>query len=168
MALLRRVRGRGRGLKRVSRAVASAALMVGVVLGAQACEPSDPELLPDERLRTELGLTDADRVHTVRLLAGDGEQADPDSLEVRPGDLVQFVTADWLVHEVRFDMASLGVAERDFLERTGQSGSPPLLQEDARFVVSFREAPAGRYSFRLEGNRAPGAGVVVVAPEGAR
>ena len=81
---------------------------------------------------------------------------------------MQFVTTDWLVHEVHFVTDSLGPSERTFLERTGQGASPPLLQEDARFVVSFREAPPGRYAFRLEGNRAPGAGVVIVAPDGGR
>ena len=144
-----------------------AALAAGFLLGS-GCGPSDPELLPDERLRTELGLTDDDRVHTVRLRTGVGEQAQPDSLEILPGDIVQFVSTDWLVHEIHFLTDSLGAAERAFLERTGQSASPPLLQEDARFVVSFRDAPPGRYPFRLEGNRAPGAGVVIVPPDGAR
>ena len=58
--------------------------------------------------------------------------------------------------------------QRDFLERTGQLASPPLLQQDARFVLSFREAPAGRYPFHLRGNRASGDGVVIVAVEEGR
>ena len=104
----------------------------------------------------------------LTLRTGVGEQAAPDSLEVYPSDLVQFVSTDWMVHEVVFPSDSLGPAQRDFLERTGQLASPPLLQQDARFVLSFRDAPAGRYPFRLQGNRASGDGVVIVVVDEGR
>ena len=128
-----------------------------------ACEPPpDPDLLPDDRLRAELGLTDRDRVHTVSVRAGVGERADPDLLEVRVGDLVQFVSTDWMVHEVHFELDSVDSDARSFLERTTQVASPPLLQRDARFVLTFANAPIGRYPYRLEGNRDEGRGVIVV------
>lgn len=145
--------------------------MVGLgfafVLGG--CEPPpDPDLVPDERLRAELGLTERDRVHTVALRSGVGERSDPASLEVLVGDLVQFVSIDWMVHEVHFELDSVGAAARTFLESTMQAASPPLLQRDARFVLTFAGAPPGRYPYRLEGNREEGRGEIVVIAPGAR
>lgn len=130
------------------------------------CEATDPSLMPDERLRLELGLTIADRVHTIDLSTGVGERATPDSLAIFPGEFVQFVSGDWLVHEMEFELDSLSGERRVFLERTGQTALPPLLQRDARFVLSFVDAPPGRYPYALAGNRESGRGViVVVAPD---
>lgn len=136
-----------------------------LVLAAAGCEERDPELVPDELLQTELGLTPDDRVHTIRISADTAERADPASVTVEPGDYVQFVSGDHLVHEVAFALDSLSGPGRAFLERTGQSASPPLLEVDARFVVSFTGAPEGRYPYSLAGNRAGGAGAVVVVAD---
>lgn len=136
-----------------------------VPLVASACERTDPELVPDEVLQSELGLDANDRVHTVRVSAGREERAEPALVSVHEGDYVQFVTGDHLVHEVAFRLDSLGASARAFLARTGQSASPPLLEIDARFVVSFVGAPPGRYPYALSGNRAPGAGEIVVEAE---
>lgn len=138
-------------------------------LALLGCEKPDPELVPDAVLQSELGLTPDDRVHTVRVSTGSSEVADPPSVSVRPGDYVQFVSSDFFVHEVAFLLDSLGTTARAFLERTGQSASPPLLERDARFVVSFVAAPPGRYPYALSGNREPGGGAIVVdslAPTG--
>lgn len=113
-------------------------------------------------LQTELGLAPDDRVHTVRISTDAAERADPPSITVEPGDYVQFVSADHLVHEVAFALDSVGAPGRAFLLRTRQSASPPLLEIDARFVVSFVGAPEGRYPYTLAGNREGGAGEVVV------
>jgi plastocyanin len=121
--------------------------------------------MPDEVLQTELGLTPDDRVHTIRISTDTAERADPASVTVEPGDYVQFVTADHFVHEVAFALDSLSVPGRAFLERTEQGASPPLLEIDQRFVVSFTGAPEGRYPYSLAGNRADGAGEVVVAAD---
>ena len=165
MALLSVVRERGGGLK------SPIGLMRAAVLGSWlfallGCEAPDPELIPDERLQVELGLTEKDRVHTIELRTGVVELAEPDSLELLPGDFVQFVSTDWLVHEVRFELDSLDVEARRFLEAAGQDASPPLLQRDARFVLTFEDAPPGRYPYRLAGNRGAGRGVIVVPPPG--
>lgn len=140
-------------------------LLAGLLLLAAACEEPDPELVPDEVLQSELGLTLEDRVHTVRISTGTRERAEPRSLTVLPGDYVQFVSGDHLVHEVRFRFDSLSAPARTFLTRTGQVASPPLLEMDARFVVSFVGAPVGRYPYGLEGNREVGGGEIVVASE---
>jgi hypothetical protein len=138
------------------------------VLGLSAllvagCGPEvPPELQPDDVLRRELGLTESDEVHRISLTGSDREQVVPPEVTVPPAAWVEFVSADWRVHEVHFEADSLSVQALGFLTRTSQMDSPPLLHKDARFVVSFQGAPEGRYPFRVDGNRAPGRGVVVV------
>jgi len=162
MALLRLVRSRGRRLSPGLRGGLPVAALLVLVAGC--APPADQELVPDDRLQAELGLTPADRVHTVALRTGVGERADPTVLSVLEGDLVQFVSTDWMVHEVHFELDSMDAPSRAFLERTMQTASPPLLQRDARFVLTFAGAPAGRYPYRLEGNREEGRGEIRVAP----
>ncbi len=137
-------------------------LFVGVLVAA-GCEAPQTELTPDAQLQRELGLAPDDRVHTVSISTGVSERAEPDSIVVFPGDYLQFVSDDWLVHEVRFQVDDLGADAASFLEATGQSASPPLLQLGARFLLVFEGAPAGRYPYTLEGNRASGTGLIVVA-----
>ncbi|MBW3535153.1 MAG: hypothetical protein KY453_08055 [Gemmatimonadetes bacterium] len=135
------------------------------VLAAGACERSDPELQPDDLLRDSLGLGDADRVHTVRISTeADRERAEPATVEIVPGDLVQFMTEDRRPHTVAFLMDSLPDAEAAFLRGGAQEGSPPLVDPESRFLVSFRDAPEGRYPFVVEGTGEAARGVVVVAP----
>lgn len=122
----------------------------------------DLSLRPDSLLRAELGLTDQDQVHRVGLTGGDRETLSPPTVELEPGSWLEFVTLDWRVHEVHFEADSLAPEARAFLERTDQVASPPLVNLDDRFVVSFEGAPEARYPFVVEGNGAPARGVVVV------
>ena len=122
----------------------------------------DSELQPDEVLRSELGLTDRDEVHRVRITGGVVELAAPRATTIQPGAYLEFVTGDWLVHEIIFELDSLLPDTRAFLERTDQVASPPMLRLDSRFVVDFEGSPPGRYPFVVEGSGAPGHGVVVV------
>jgi len=117
---------------------------------------------PDSLLRAELGLSDQDEVHRVMLAGGEQERFTPEVVEIGPGAWVEFVSADWRVHEIRFEVDSLPGEARMFLERSDQVASPPLVDQGARFLVSFAGAPDGRYPFMAEGNGAPGRGVVVV------
>lgn len=136
-------------------------------LSTTGCEPVDPTLIPDAQLQAKLGLTEDDRIHTVQISTGASERSDPASVTVSAGELVQLVSTDWFVHEVRFDVEAMAPDARTFLERTGQTASPPLLQEGSRFVLSFANAPVGRYPYLLQGNRGNGLGEIVVAsPEG--
>jgi plastocyanin len=137
-------------------------LALAVPIWVVACRSPAPELIPDEYLQAELGLSPDERVLTINLIGGVDERAEPVSASIEPGDFVQFVSSDWLIHEVAFDIDSLTSAAQDFLERTGQTASPPLLQRGSRFVLSFANAPPGRYSYVLEGNARPGRGVIVV------
>ena len=129
-------------------------------------EPADTRLQPDALLQADLGLTLVDRVHSVRLVGGDVERADPALMSVEPGSYVEFVTTDWLIHEVIFESDSLTSDQLAVLERTDQVASPPLVERDSRYVLAFAGAPLGRYPYRLEGNGRAGRGAIVVVPPG--
>lgn len=139
----------------------AATLIVVVSMGCRRDVPP-PENRPDTLLRTELGLTDKDEVHRVTLTGGASEVLDPVETTLPPGAWVEFVTADGRIHEVTFEVDSLGTEALAFMQRTDQMSSPPLVNLGQRFVVSFRDAPEGRYPFRVEGNGGPARGVVVV------
>jgi len=143
--------------------VGVAAVLAMALAGCRA-GGGDPSTRPDSVLRAELGLTDRDEVHRVTLSGGEREVLLPDEVLIPEGAWVEFVTTDWRVHEVRFEVDSMPVAGRTFLEETDQVASPPMVDLGARFVVSFSGAPEGRYPFIAEGNRAAGRGVVVVRP----
>lgn len=134
------------------------------LLLAGGCKGRDRRFRPDATLRTTLGLTDRDEVHRVTLVGADTERVRPPVVEVPNGAWVEFVTGDWRVHEVHFELDSLDAAARAFLQGTDQVSSPPLVDRDSRFVIHFDKAPPGRYPFVAEGNGAPGHGVVVVRP----
>lgn len=134
------------------------------MISVGGCKAS-PELRPDQVLEDELGLTDRDEVHRITVTGGDFEQVEPPEVQIEPGAYVEFFTTDWRVHEVIFELDSLGAEARRFLEDTDQVASPPMLRRESRFVVSFGDAPEGRYPFVVEGNTAPGRGAVVVSRE---
>jgi len=156
-------------LRRKGPRVTGPFLFLGLTVPALAsgCYASDPELIPDSYLQSELGLTLRDRVHTIDLAGGESERAEPASTSVLPGEYVQFVPSDWLIHAVAFQVDSLQPSLWAFLQRMGQTASPPLLQQGSRFVLSFVDAPPGRYPYALVGNRRPGTGVIVVLDPGA-
>lgn len=138
--------------------------MACVVAASGCTRQPEPDLRPDSVLRAELGLTDADRVYRVVIRGGPQEELTPAQVELTEGAWLEFVTADWRVHEVRFEADSLSGLALAFVTDSDQMASPPLVDRDARFVVSFAGAPEGRYPFVVEGNRAPARGVVVVRP----
>ncbi|MGE0160421.1 MAG: hypothetical protein AB7T31_13505 [Gemmatimonadales bacterium] len=149
--------------------VPRAAAVALLVLLAAACraEP-DLTLQPDSVLQATLGLTSQDRVYRVSVTGGEVERADPAALSIESGVYVEFFSTDWLVHEILFDTTGLTPAQRGFLERTDQMQSPPLIDRGSRYVLSFLDAPPGRYAYRLEGNGSASRGAIVVlgsAPE---
>lgn len=169
MAVLRGlwVRGRGRRLTEPGavrcRSGPGRALLIGMLVSL-ACGRADDHLRPDAMLRDSLGLGDDDRVHRIWLASvANNERIDPDRVEIRQGDYVEFVTDDRRVHAVAFTLDSLSLPASEFLSQSGQQGSPPLVDAGARFVVSFTGAPTSRYPFVVVGNGAPGRGLVVVS-----
>jgi hypothetical protein len=147
----------------VGRAFQRRALLGACLLLSTACrsEP-DPTFQPDSVLQAALGLTSRDRVYRVNVSGGEVERAEPAALSIAAGSYVEFVSADWLVHEILFDTASLSTEQRSFLEETDQLHSPPLIDRGSRYVLSFVNAPPGRYAFRLEGNGRASMGAIVV------
>jgi len=155
-------RGRAAAPIRGPLPVGVAALLAWAVLLPGCAGEPEPSLRPDSLLRAELGLGDSDPVYRVSITGGVQEQISPASVELPPGAWLEFVTTDWRVHEVRFEADSLPEAGRTFLESSGQMASPPLVNLDQRFVVTFAGAPEARYPFVVEGNGAAVRGVVVV------
>jgi len=143
-------------------ACAAAALLL---LVACRSEP-DSTLQPDSVLQATFGLTPQDRVYRVAVTGGEIERAEPAALSIEAGAYVEFVSTDWMVHEILFDTTSLTPAQRTFLERSDQVHSPPLIDRGSRYVLSFVDAPPGRYAFRLEGNGRASQGAIVVAGTG--
>jgi hypothetical protein len=113
-----------------------------------------------------LGLTDHDEVHRVLLVGAEVEEAVPAAVTLMRPAWVEFVSADWRVHSIRFETDSLLPEGASFLRDSDQMASPLLVEKDARYVVSFHDAPPGLYRFVLEGNGRPGYGVVVVERPG--
>ena len=114
-------------------------------------------------LRDSLGLGDEDRVHRVRLSSpGNRETIEPGSVQLRPGDYVEFVTSDRRVHAVSFVLDSVPPGAADFLRGSAQESSPPLVEPESRFLVSFQRAPPGRYPFVVAGNGAEARGAILV------
>lgn len=107
---------------------------------------------------------DGDAVlHTVTLGGRDeGRRVQPPELRVAPGDAVQFVTADGRPHAIEFGPRGLAPALRSFLDGTDQLTSPPMVNRESRFVVTFRRAPEGVYPFRCRNHPDRGRGRVVV------
>jgi plastocyanin len=149
------------------RALTCAAVTLSLSTALFACRPEpDPALLPDSLLQAELGLTPEDLVYRVAVAGGEVERAEPAALSIEAGSYVQFMTTDWLVHEILFDTTELNPAQRGFLIRTDQMQSPPLIDRGSRYVLSFVDAPPGRYTYRLEGNGTASRGTIVVAAPG--
>jgi len=99
----------------------------------------------------------------VQLAGGrDVEHVVPPHLEIEMGEWVQFVTLDRRVHTVSFVPDSLSPEALGYLTDTGQLEGPPLLTLGSRFLVDFREAPAGRYVFSSTSHGDPAFGSITV------
>jgi hypothetical protein len=151
-----------RGSRSRARDLGVALLAALQLAGCQAEPEPDTRPRPDSLLQAELGLTIEDEVHRVLLSGGYMERADPAVTSIERGAYVEFVTTDWLIHEIVFDVDSLSAEQLAFLQRTDQVASPPLVDRASRYVLVFAAAPLGRYPYTLEGNGRSGGGVIVV------
>lgn len=141
--------------------LAAAGLAILFCLAAGCADEEGPP--PDPMLQDSLGLAAGDRVVRVRIAARDGaETVEPSQVELAPGWYLEFFTRDRRLHTVAFLLDSMSLAQAEFLRSTGQDRSPPLIELDSRFVVSFDGAPPGRYPFLVEGNGEAAHGAAVV------
>ena len=104
-------------------------------------------------------------LHEVRLGGtATGGAIYPETVTARVGDVLRFVAADARGYAIAFGDGTLPPAARAFLERTRQLRGPPLISTGASWVVSLKDAPAGRYPFRSLTRAAGGLVVVQSAP----
>ncbi len=138
-------------------------------IGALAClavvgcgiEPKTPQVVEDATSDPHAEIAAVAQV--VQLSGGrDVEHIVPPHLEIETGEWVQFVTLDRRVHTLSFVPDSLSLEALEYLTDTGQLEGPPLLALGSRFLVDFRDAPAGRYVFSSESHGDPVFGSVTV------
>ena len=126
--------------------------------GAGRGETREPRVL--ELSTDTVSLPDSILVSTVRMDRSKRPELTPVEVTVRTGDVVRFLATDGSAHALAFDGDSLAAPAREFMERTGQLRSPPLLMKDATWLVSMAGAPPGRYPFRCPTHGAAGAVIV--------
>lgn len=138
--------------------------IVVVAASALAACKAPPELRPDQILKDSLGLTDRDRVHTLRVSASEAgvEVAVPDRLEILSGDYVSIETLDRRARTLRFERDSLTADAGAWAESAGLFAPPLLPDSGARWVLDFSDAPPGAYPFRVLGGGEAGSGVILV------
>jgi plastocyanin len=138
-----------------------------VLVSGTGCSSPEPDHPPDQLLQDSLGLTEDDAVFRVGLSVREArERLRPAIVWIPSGAWVEFVVEDRRVHTVVFELDSMVTASAAVLRRAGQDASPPLVELGARFLVEFRDAPPGRYPFRVEGSGALARGAVVVEAPG--
>lgn len=109
-----------------------------------------------ELLNDTIQLADSVRLVEVRVERSADGDFEPASIEVRSGDVIRFTAADRGGHAIAFDGARLDAVAREFLERTGQLRSPPLITADAAWIITLDGAPPGQYPFRCTTHGAGG------------
>ncbi len=125
----------------------------------------EPKAVPEvvEEASTDPHSEIAAVAQVIQLSGGrDVEHIVPPHLEIEMGQWVQFVTLDRRVHTVSFVSDSLSPEAFEYMTDTGQLQGPPLLSRGSRFLVDFREAPAGRYVFSSASHGDPVFGSVTV------
>jgi plastocyanin len=108
--------------------------------------------LDHDTIRLDAG----ERLHQVSARrAGDGD-FEPAAVEAHPGDYVRFTAGDRAGHAIAFGGHDLAPDVREFLERTGQLRSPPLISTDASWVITLEGAPPGDYPYHCTTHNAAG------------
>lgn len=119
------------------------------LLGAGACaEPARDEpvvlILESDTVTLPAGV----RLTEIEIETAAGGEFRPAAAVARVGDVVRFVSKDTRSHAIVFDAARLAQPALSFLEGSGQLRGPPLLTEEASWIVSLEGAPPGDYPFR--------------------
>lgn len=93
---------------------------------------------------------------------GSEEHVVPARVVVRTGGSVLFRTVDNRVHTITFQVDSLPPLAVDFLTRTQQLRSPPLVSKGTTFRIDLEGAPPGYYPFIAEGPGPPVMGALFI------
>lgn len=122
------------------------ALVVLIALACDAAPGGGPPVLElaNDTIQLGPGVSLLD-VNVGRSADGD---FDPAMVEAHTGDIVRFVSEDNGGHAIVFESTALAADVREFLERSAQMRSPPLITSGASWVVTLEDAPAGDYPFR--------------------
>lgn len=138
------------------------ALALTAVLLLGACGSSGPDA-SESGIREDLGLSADARVHRVDLtVTADRLRMLPLRTRIGVGDAVQLVVLDNRTHLVGFLTDEMDPEVLAFLTRTDQLRPPPLVEREARLVLSFQDAPRGRYPFRVEAGGFEALGEILV------
>jgi hypothetical protein len=159
-----RYRGSGRGLRRL---LLLSLVGVGALVPGACREPEPVGSELDPLLRDSLPDATGVPVRVVEIGFGPGgEEIAPDSVEVQPGERVDFHTLDGSPRVARFRVVGLDEDQYRFLTQGSGLSSPPLVAANTHWVVDFDRAPPGRYPFEVEGPRGTVGGVLWVGPPG--
>jgi plastocyanin len=131
------------------------AVVLALALPLAACDSGNGFAGGDEKGPRVLELAgdtlqvpDSVRVATVRIDRSRLDELDPAESTIRTGDLLRFIAQDAGTHAIAFDGDAMTDEARAFLQKTGQLRSPPFLQKGSTWVMSFKDAPVGRYPYR--------------------
>lgn len=108
--------------------------------------------LAHDTIRLEAG----ERLVDVRVRRDAQGDFDPAHAEANVGDYVRFTADDRGGHAIVFATAALDPAVHEFLRRTEQLRSPPLITAGASWVLTLQDAPPGEYPFHCTTHDAPG------------
>ena len=140
---------------------AAAALLLFLLLPACFQEPPPPPVDLDAPLRLELGIPADVPIHRITLGGrGSRDRVTPLRTEAAPGDVLHILSADRRIQTFRFVLDGAPPEWQEFLQETGQLGSPPLTDVGSALVLSLEDAPEGEFPFVVEGHGDPVRGVV--------
>ena len=108
--------------------------------------------LANDTIRLEQGVT----LVEVTVRRGADGDFDPAAPVAHTGDVVRFAAADNGGHAIVFESTALAPDAREWLERTGQMRSPPLITSGSAWVVTLDGAPPGDYPFLCSTHSARG------------
>jgi len=102
------------------------------------------------------------RIVDIEIRDDNGPRFEPADIDIAVGDMVRFRVGGRGPHALVFEPDSSAAAIREFLDRTGQMRSAPLIEPGVAWILTFEGAPPGEYPFRCltHGER----GRIVVAP----
>lgn len=120
--------------------------LVAAAAGCEGVPDSGPRVL--ELAHDTILLPDSVSLVDVTVRRTAEGDFDPAAVSAETGDVIRFTAEDNGSHAIVFNDAALPADALDYLRRTSQLRSPPLLTTGAAWVVTLDGAPPGEYPFR--------------------